>query len=80
MTRWGMRFERSSWWLLLLLAVGWSGDGRAVLGFLDLDLDLALAFFLLFLPVVVAAAMTVVVELVVSARLGLFSGWVGEGH
>lgn len=75
-----MRFERSSWWLLLLLVVGWSGDGGAVLGFLDLDLDLALAFFLLFLPVVVAAAMTVVVELVVSARLGLFSGWVGEGQ
>lgn len=73
-----MRFERSSWWLLLLLVVGWSGDGGAVLGFLDLDL--ALAFFLLFLPVVVAAAMTVVVELVVSARLGLFSGWVGEGQ
>lgn len=75
-----MRFERSSWWLLLLLVVGWSGDGGEVLGFLDLDLDLALAFFLLFLPVVVAAAMTVVVELVVSARLGLFSGWVGEGQ
>ena len=75
-----MRFDRSSWWLLLEVGGSGSGGGGggwgAVLGFLDLDL--VLAFFLLFLPAVVAAAMMVVVELVVYASLDLFSRWVGE--